>query len=102
MSNAPNELRVRIGQARLVFGYLILVGIAMMVWGVVGPVATGAAFSEVVVDELGLPKDPETYTKLRELYSDSDGRKAILTMIVGLFILGPAAFGFRTIGRAIP
>ncbi len=91
MSDKPTETDM--ARVRLVLGFLVLIGIAVIGWGLVAPVAAGSAFAEVVIDELGLPKDnPETWEKLTTLYA----RSADLTVILGLLILVLASIGLWT------
>jgi hypothetical protein len=100
MSKQPNENAVGmiIRRARLALGFILLVGLFVMLYGIVGPISGGAAFAEVVVDGLGLPKERETYNKLSELYADHEYRRGILTLALGLVIAVPAFFGLWSTG----
>lgn len=90
----------RIRRAQSLFGFLILLGLAVIVWGLVGPAAGGAVFSEVVIDELELPKQPETYSKVAVLFAEQDERKGIAGVILGLMILVPAGIGYFAMNKA--
>jgi hypothetical protein len=79
-----------IRRVRLAFGFLVCVGLFTMAWGFVGNSAAGAAFSEVVVDEFHLPKEPETYGKIARLYARNGG---FLSSLVALLILFPSLIG---------
>jgi hypothetical protein len=95
----PSMSEGQANRVRLVLGFLILIGVAVTGWGLIAPMATGSAFAEAVIDELGLPKDnPETWEKLTAIYAKSIERRAAMTSIVGLFILVPATIGLWTIG----
>ncbi len=82
--------------ARIAFSFLTALGLFVGLYGIVGPTATGAAFAEVVVEQLDLPKEPETYSKLRMLYADLEARRGLLLSGLGLLITLPAAFGLWT------
>lgn len=83
-------------RSRIAFGFLTALGLFVVLYGIVGPVTTGAAFAEVVVDQLGLQKEPETYNKLTMLYADLESRRGLLLSGLGVLIALPAAFGLWT------
>ena len=90
---------MKVKQVRFALGFLLLLGAAVMVWGVFGPIARGAAFADVLVQELNLPRDPATFAKVREILFNSEIRSGVITLILGLLIAVPAALGlFATRG----
>jgi hypothetical protein len=82
--------------SRIAFGFLTALGLFVVLYGFVGPITTGTAFAEVVVEQLGLQKEPETYSKLTMLYADLESRRGLLLSGLGLLIALPAAFGLWT------
>lgn len=86
----------------IAFSFLAALGAFVVLYGIVGPTASGTAFAEVIVDELGLSKEPETYRKLTILYAHNETRRGILLSILGLLIALPAVFGLWTIRHDRP
>ena len=81
-------------RARLAFGFLSpSADSPRCFWGIAGPVAIGAAFSDVMVEQLDLPSDPGTYEKIREIHADSEVRRGFMTLFLGVIITIPSAFG---------
>jgi hypothetical protein len=75
------------------FLVLLIIGLVVTLWGVVGPNAEGAASSDVFVEELDLPREPEVYLKVSRLYTSMARRSYFMTIALGLFIAIPAGVG---------
>ena len=75
------------------FVVLLIIGLVVTLFGVVGPDAVGAAASEVFVQELGLPREPEVYSKVGELYASFVRRSYFMTIVLGIAISIPASLG---------
>jgi hypothetical protein len=80
-------------RVRILFVLLLLIGLFVTLFGMVGGLATGAAFADHFVPEMGLPRDPEVYSKVAGLYAESIERSSLMTFILGLVISIPAAVG---------
>lgn len=89
-------------RSQIALGFLAVLGAFVFLYGIVGPVTTGAAFAEVIVDELRLPKEPDTYTKLGTLYANHETRRGTALAVLGLFISAPAVFGLWAISHDRP
>jgi hypothetical protein len=86
--NRPSGFRVR-----LAFGFLFLVGLALMVFGMVGPYAQGPVLAEVIIQRLGLERDPDTYTDIGMILAASQQRRGFACSVVGFSILIAAGYG---------
>jgi len=73
--------------------FLLLLGLFVMAWGVVGPAAVGATKSEAIVNLLDLPHDPAIYQKLREFQDVSEIRRAETAFALGVLIVLAASIG---------
>ena len=88
-----------INRAHLALRFLLMLGIFVMLWGFVGPSATGATFSDALVERLDLPRDPETYSKIAKIYADSESQRAPVALVLGLLIVVPAVVGMTGANR---
>jgi hypothetical protein len=80
-------------RAQNALGCLAVLGAFVVLYGIVGPTTDGAAFAEVIVDELVLRKTSDTYSTLTTLYAEHEARRGIALSVLGLFIAVPAVFG---------
>jgi hypothetical protein len=100
MSDVPDKGGARLADVRYALIFMLVLGVALIVWGIVGPVGTGAAFAEMAVERLGLQKEPETYTTLAMLYAEQIAGHGFADIMLGLLIVFPSGLGLWAIHKA--
>jgi hypothetical protein len=91
--NVQGAIGMRTNRERFALGFLLLLGAAVMAWGILGPTATGLAFADHADEQLNLPETPETYSKVAAMYSDAETRRGFVTFGLGFLITIPATWG---------
>ena len=80
-------------RARYALTFLFLVGVVQVLWGIVGPYASGPTAAEVLIERLGLERDPDTYTDVGIILTESQQRRGIASAVGGFAILLAAGYG---------
>jgi len=90
-----NEEQATTRNARvwLALALLFAIGVVLVLWGLVGPYATGPAQADAIVGRLGLKADPETYTDLAMMLAESQLRRGYLCAATGVLIALVAGCG---------
>jgi len=72
---------------------LLAIGLAQILYGVVGPISNGAAMAEVIVERLDLNRDPDTYIEIGNILAGSATRLGIAWSAMGALIAVVAGYG---------
>ncbi len=77
----------------LALALLFAIGVVLVLWGLVGPYATGPVQADAIVSRLGLEADPDTHVDVAMMLAESQQRRGYLCAATGMLIALVAGCG---------